>query len=191
MQSRKINPKLGGSKPASQIYFTGFKSHLKKHWYPLLEAYPCKFTNYKKKGTTTAVITSDDFLVTAPTDTLIEEFSTILKKNTQSKISDPLNILRLYYPPKNDGPTHISQPALVSKSLHKSYMHVCNSKPTPLPKNTKFDPSPTSPELPSAHKEVFQSIIGDLRYPADSTRPDISFSSALLARHTAIPQPTT
>lgn len=48
---------------------------------------------------------------------------------------------------KNNGPTHIGQPALIEKYLMTEEMEDCNAKPSPLPKNTQLQPTPTSTSL--------------------------------------------
>lgn len=76
---------LYGSNTASQIYFAGLQVHL-KNGYTALQADPCIFTKNDAKGTKTAGITTEDLLITAPTEHLIEELTTMLK-STQSGTS--------------------------------------------------------------------------------------------------------
>lgn len=77
----KLNLNLYGSKPASHIYFTGLTAHLQKHGFAALHSDPCVFTKKTINGTITAGVTTDDFLVSAPTDNLIDTFTATLKKN--------------------------------------------------------------------------------------------------------------
>lgn len=75
----KLLLNLYGSKPDAHTYFEVLATHLKSHGYHALNAYPCVFTKTTPKGSITAVITTDDFLLSAPTLTLIESFTAMLK----------------------------------------------------------------------------------------------------------------
>lgn len=57
----------------------------------------------------------------------------------------------------------------------------------PLSKNTKLETIPSCHALLTNQIEIFQSIIGDLRYLEHSTQPNILFATARLARHTDKP----
>ena len=60
-------------------------------------------------------------------------------------------------------------------------MTTCNPKPTPLPCKTNLDEASKSETLTSPQATLFRQIIGDLRYVADSTRPDIHLAVNKLA----------
>lgn len=82
---------------------------------------------------------------------------------------------------------HTSQPTLLVKAFERAGISDPNIRTSPLPKYPDFDPSPPS-LLPSAtNRPTFRSLLGDLRYPADCTRPDITFCTARLARHITAP----
>lgn len=66
-------------------------------------------------------------------------------------------------------------------------MEDSNTNPTPLPKNALLSTEHNSTPLTKQEKEMFQSLIGYMRYMDDSTKPQISFATYLLARQTAVP----
>lgn len=81
---------LYGSKPASQIYFTGRKAHLIQNGYTPLQADPCTFAKRIKQYTTTDGTTTDDFLVTALNHKIIDEFKhMITRKYTVRDLGEP------------------------------------------------------------------------------------------------------
>ena len=66
-------------------------------------------------------------------------------------------------------------------------MDDCNPRKTPFADNSPIDsPSPEDTERPEL-KEQFQKTIGELRYIADSTRPDIFYAVNRLAQATHNP----
>lgn len=66
-------------------------------------------------------------------------------------------------------------------------MSQANHRTTPLPKSPHFDDECNEQQLNNDEAENYRALIGDLRYLADSTRMDIAFATARLARHTAKP----
>lgn len=69
----------------------------------------------------------------------------------------------------------------------KATLQDSNPKYTPLPKHADFGPTPTGPDLLEEATQHYQSIIGDLRYLADSTRIYNEFETSRPARHAAKP----
>lgn len=103
----KLILNLYGSKPASIIYFTGLQSHLKANGYNPLQTDPCVFTKTTHQGTVTAGITTDDFLISAPSNKLIDEFSHMLKKIHRQGSRSPYDVPRLdNTPPRNRSHAH-------------------------------------------------------------------------------------
>lgn len=78
---------------------------------------------------------------------------------------------------------HISQPTIIAKYLERAGLTQCNTRLTPLPKNSNFDNDQTSSPLAAPERLLYQSLLGVLRYLADSTRLYISFAVARVVQH--------
>lgn len=182
----KLN--LYGSKPACNIYHQGLDKHLQAHGYYPTEADPCLYTKTTSSGCVLIAVTIDDFLVTAPAQSDIDQFATVLRiKYTVKDLRTPTRYLGWSITRKGTGPIHISQPSLITKILTSNNMADDNPRSTPLPKNADYDDSNSSPQLPPSDTERFQSTLGDIRYLADGTRPDIAYAASRLAKHTHKP----
>lgn len=86
------------------------------------------------------------------------------------------------------GPIHISQVVLISKPLQKVGLTGSKARSKSLPKNLQFDEARQAPPLSAPTKQLFQYLLGDLRYLADSTRLNIAFAVSRLAQ--PLMQPT-
>lgn len=85
------------------------------------------------------------------------------------------------------GPIYASQPILVDKSIATAGLTDATTRTSPLPKHTSVHPLDSATPLTTTQQLTFKSSLGDLRYLADCTRPDISFATSHLARHTHAP----
>lgn len=84
-------------------------------------------------------------------------------------------------------PIHLSHPALIAKLIELSGLrdvNICNSA---LPKQPDFVSHSLPPPLSATDQLIYQSLLGDLRYLAASTHPDIAFATARLTHHIARP----
>jgi len=132
-------------------------------------------------------VTLDDFLVVASHPDQMEAFNSMLtskyKIKRLYKPSSYLNWNVQHYP---DGSIHISQPQPIQALLDKYQMNDANIRSTPLPHKANFDLTTTP--LPPHQRKEYESIIGSLRYLADSTRLDIAYAIGKLAQFTHQPQ---
>lgn len=71
---------LYGSRPAAHIYYQDLDTHLIEHGFNPMQSDPCVFLNNALNCTTTVGITTDDFLVSKPTEHLITYFRKILQE---------------------------------------------------------------------------------------------------------------
>ena len=120
----------------------------------------------------------DDFTVTATTQALLDEFANVLTTAyTIKRLGEPHALLGWTVQRTANGALHISQPTATACILRKAEMHVANGKPTPYQDGVRLH-GPTDQDEPlSNHSQLkeYQQILGDLRYIADSTPPDIYF----------------
>lgn len=75
-----LRKNLYGSITVSHIYTKGLRQHLKHHNFKQIEADPCIYSTYYNQGTFIISNTTDDFLITEPTNALIDKFPQILKR---------------------------------------------------------------------------------------------------------------
>ena len=75
----------------------------------------------------------------------------------------------------------ISQTRYIESLLERHQMQNCNSVPTPFPVGTVTAPEEHDPVIPNIHR--YQSIVGELMYLANMTKPDISYTVGQLARY--------
>ena len=72
-----------------------------------------------------------------------------------------------------NGDIHASQPNAIQYVIKKADMDMANSKPTPYnTKTTLHGPTEDDEPLPKITK-IYQQLLRDIRYIADSTRPDL------------------
>ena len=67
-------------------------------------------------------------------------------------------------------------------------LSTANPKPSPYNYNTDLSPPQDSEDTAPVKQENYRAIVGELRFLADCTRPDIAFLTASLAR--ALSRPT-
>lgn len=107
----RLRLNLYGSKPSG---YTGLSENLTSHFYTPHEAYPCLFTKHVKNGSTTAGITTDDFLITAPNEELINAIQNMLStKHKVRNLGPPETYLGWTIQKTGTGPIHNSQPDLI------------------------------------------------------------------------------
>lgn len=170
------------------IYFTGLAQHLQKHGFTNLQSDQCLYQKGHPAGKLLIGITTDDFLVSFSNDALIDSFrDTLALKYKVRELGSPTSYLGWSIARHGNGPVHISQPHLIDKAVTKAGLTDANPRCSPLPRNPNLDYKCTTPSLTKTQHDFFQSLIGDLRYLADSTRMDIAFATSRLARHTNAP----
>lgn len=130
----------------------------------------------------------------APTSTLLNEFRDMLSaKHTVKYLVPPTDYLRWTTTRTDTGPIHAAQPTLIAKSLALASLSEANACNPPLPMNPDLAPYPPALPLTEIETLTCKYILGHLRYLADCTRPDITFSTALvfeLARYMSAPTTT-
>lgn len=114
------------------------------------------------------------FYVTASDPAMITTLYQRLKQKYRIKrLGPPTQYLNWNMQRSPDGSIHISQGHTISSILEKLCMSDCNTKQTPLPEKLNDSADNDTEPLPARLSDKFRRTIGDLRYIADSTRPDI------------------
>ena len=177
----KLIGNLYGTPPASYIYFEALTKFLKTSGYKQANSDPCLFFNNTRKGNIFVTVTIDDFFVAASTTALIDKFySTLKSRYTIRRLGEPKLFLNWRIERFLNGSIHISQPHTIRAILAKHKLQDCNPKPTPY---ADVNSSATKTSAPLTHEKTltFRQTVGELRYLADSTRPDIAHAVSRLA----------
>lgn len=140
-------------------------------------------------GDVIAAIAIDDFLVTAQNNRAMDEFYNVMKTRYNIKrLGRPRRYLGWHCHYKKDGSIALSQRLLIDQTLQHANMINANGKSTPFPSDMEYHaPNKEDTYVPETLYKCRQ-LVGDLRYIADSTRPDIGFVVGRLG--TAMGQPT-
>ena len=145
---------------------------------------------YKHKGQDTIliVISMDDFLPIATHPTLIDELQRVFKgKYKVKRMENPTKYLNWTIRYTKEG-THISQPTHIDSVVSLLSQGQCNRKCTPYLDGVHMDPRTDTEAGRDDIAEMFGRVVGQIRYIADSTRPDIAFAATARAR--ALKKPT-
>jgi hypothetical protein len=145
---------------------------------------------------------TDDFLVTAPTDAHLDALARPLLANWQITIqrlssrspivqrgpalpdlAAPASIQHVGLKVERlpDGGIKLSNPKTVAALLHEHGLSEC--APAVLPHKISADACLARPGEPMADPTRYRSIVGSLRFLADSTHPLIAFTVGVLGRH--------
>lgn len=151
--------------------------------YHSTEADPCVLHKHIGHYFIIIAVFSDDFIAATNHKPVMTNFTEAM----QSKYGS--NLKRLGFPAKNLGweihhtPSHgvLRCQELLSKTV---LSHACMAetidKPTPYPSRTILHPTlPNEPPITDHHAN-YRQLVGDLRYLADTTRPDLAMAASKL-----------
>lgn len=173
---------LYGSTIEGNVYTEGLYKHLLSIGFTISHEDPRLVFKQDAQGTTIAAIANDDFLVTATSDAHIDElFSGLRSKYDIIDLGTPECFLNWNVTKNTQGEYHISQATAKQGILHRMGYVDCHGKHTPLPAKPDFDEDRTTLPLNPKDATDYRSILGQLRYLADSTRLDIAFATSKLA----------
>ena len=148
----------------------------------------CLLTKQTTTGPVHICLSMDDFLVASPDRTRIDEFHELLKsKYNVKELGNPTSYLGWNVTHAPNGAVHIFQSSFVHTVLERHQMTGCRPTKSPLPYRANLAVPEGTPTLPDERAQEFRSIIGDLRYLADSTCPDIAHATSRLAKHMCAP----
>lgn len=172
---------LWGGRSAGNHYICALFRHLTQYGYEQSDTDCCMFSKISAGGTIAMAITVDDFLVVASTKELVDTFYTQMStKYSLKRLGKPRDYLGWNIEFADDGAITISQPALAKVTIENANMAFCNGCKTPYINTTELH-SPTADDIHMpASIDNYRQIVGDLRYLADSTRPDLTYITAKL-----------
>lgn len=172
---------LYGNPSGTFYYIEGLMAFLRKMHAQLNEAESCLVRLQMQAGTVIAAVAIDDFIVAAENTKAMDQFYAAMKERYDIKrLGRPGRYLGWHCHYTADGRVALSQRLLIDKTLKGAGMLNCNGKRTPFPADTPYHaPDNDDDHLPDT-VDLYRKLVGELRYIADSTRPDITFVTGRL-----------
>lgn len=178
----RLRLNLYGTTTAGHRFSTALCDFLTKHGYQQSSFDQCLFLKQSKHGPILVAVSMDDFLICSPRSTDTNEFKNLLATKYRIKhLGRPTKYLGWDISQSDKGGLIISQGQYITHILEKHGMHNSNARTAPAC-HRQTNHSDTSSKLSIEDTTAFQSLVGDLRYLADCTRPDIAHIAAELAR---------
>ena len=177
-----------GTPAAAHIYTTELHAHLKKHGYTQMRSDLSLFTGKAGKHMLIVAISMDDFLPCATDKKLIDElYNTLSMKYKVKRMGRPTSYhnWKIQYDHKG---IHISQPTHIDSVVELLSQEGCNHRSTPYLDGISMDPPTKEENMRADIAKIYGKAVGEIRYIADSARPDIAFAAPTLAR--ALMKPT-
>jgi hypothetical protein len=176
---------LYGLKQAGREWNIELDRKLRKRKYARLRSDPCVYI----------FRTNDDFVIITVwvDDMLLFATTTELKNKAIKDVESEWEITNLGTPIKIVGielaitpdMISISSSAYIDQILAREGLEKCNSVSTPLDPNIMLEPNPDGNI--GNRSNSFASLLGELQYIANATRPDIAYAVNRLASYTANP----
>jgi hypothetical protein len=180
-----------GLKQSGRIWYQRFKSEMLNLGFVTAEIAPCLFI--KQAGTEFIILAIyvDDISIFG-TRKITSETVDLLKRTFEMKdVGQPNFCLGIQFEYLTDG-IFIHQSTYTRKLLKQFNMDKCHPVTTPMEQRS-LDPNKdifkkcTENELTLGPEKPYLSVIGGLMFLGNQTRPDISFSVNMLARHSSKP----
>lgn len=164
--------------PSGKFYYVqGLLDHLRKMQANLNQAEACLVRVQMPAGSVIAAIAVDDFLVTAETNEAMDQFTQALKvKYDIKRLGRPQRYLARHCHYEEDGSVALSQRLLIDQALTHAGILDANGKMTPYPAKVGYHALDESDHKMPESLDKYRQLVGELRYIADSTRPDIAFA---------------
>lgn len=184
----KLN--LYGNPSGTYYYVDGLLEYLRQVHAQMNQAEVCLIRIEMEEGVLIMAVAVDDFLVTASNAKVMDEFYHVMKaKYDIKRLGRPRRYLGWHFHYAEDGSIALSQRGLIDKTLQDADMLMANGKHTPYPTNESYHPPSTEDTEQPETRDKYMQIIGDIRYIADSTRPDLAYVAGRLGA--AMSRPTT
>jgi hypothetical protein len=170
---------LYGSKQAALLWYNHLCYVLKQFGFQRLVHEPCCFKVEKESGVLIVCVYVDDLLITGSSTTVVAEFKKHLSDNFEKikDLDDMPRYLGLSVTRMDNGQIALSQEEYVDELLEKYGLTERSPYNTPLPTDLEKYMEPGDGSVPPV-----MDVVGQLRYLADRTRPNIGYATSFLAR---------
>lgn len=163
------------------MYSREFHGHLNKHGYQQMQTDTSLFIKNTHKGIILIGISMDDFPRIASDHPHRRLVHNTPKKYSVKRIGRPTKYINWTVQCGREC-IHLSQPDHINSVAARMSQQECNPKSTPYLDGTNMDPPADNEPMRAEIAETYGKAIGEIRYIADSTRPDIAFAATALAR---------
>ena len=185
----KLEKSMYGAKQAGEIWGSVLDERLKGFGFVPSKLDGRLYIFSRNEVFIIVVIVVDDLAFASNSVSLMSEFKTCLSAEFDVKLYGKLTSFIGWNISYHSDGIKIDQRGYAKDILEQSGMLYANPTATPLPKNADLSPANENDYLLSEKNHAaYRSIIGGLLYLATCTRPDLSFSVSVLARH--LHQPT-
>ena len=170
-----LNKSLYGLKQSGRVWNDTLSNSLKKFNMVQSDYDPCLYTS----KTTILLVYVDDILIGGNSNNLIKHLDNNFKIKNLGIVNQFLNVKFTYHNDK----IILNQTNYINELLIKYNMIGCNPTNTPLIKSNDDGAKLTIEKI-----SLYQQIIGNLIYLANSTRPDLLFCTSYLSRFMTNPK---
>ena len=185
----KVTGNMYGAKQACSTFTRGLSQHLEMHNFTRLSSESCTFLLRSKTHPDNFVffvITIDDFLVVSNCSRLRETAKQQLESKYVIKDLGPVKHILGWKVNRDNTGIHVSQPAYIATLLQNFGLTGAKPASSPVASDILNTTKHLSEPLDTS-KFNYTSLVGSLRYLADSTRPDISYITGFLGRYSHNP----
>ena len=176
---------LYGLKQSGREWNIELDKKLKQLGFTPLRSDPCAYV--RRDGDNLEIITVwvDDLLLFATSEDLMNKMkSEIQSEWTVTDMGDPQKIIGIEIT-RSDDSIMISQQQYIENILRREGMLDANPVSMPMDPNIPIGPNPDGNE--GSRSNSYASLLGELQFLSNATRPDISYTVNRLAAYTANP----
>jgi hypothetical protein len=182
----KLKRNLYGLVKASRNWFLKLSAIYERLGFKQSKYDPCLFL----RKDIIIVLYTEDCLIYARDTKYIDSFVKTLRDNYKLTLNDPYPIddfLGIHFSHQDNGELHMSQTGLIDAVIESAHIPKCRLKNTPTPAATAI--LHADPEgLARQEYWNYPSVIGQLNYLAQNSRPDIQFAVHQCARFSKEPK---
>ena len=185
----KVILNVYGTPSGGYYYLNGATKFLKANGFKQSHNDPCIFIKVIGNCFIIVCLNIDDFLVAAKKRELIDTlFKALAKKYKIERLGFPQTYLGWKVTRDKHGSIHLSQPNYAKSLVETMALHQANPRSTLYnPGQDIHAPNDEDEFIGSEQAEVYRKAVGELRYLADCTRPDLAFIASKLASTIARP----
>ena len=156
-----------------------------KHKFCHLRSDPCAYIHKGEDDFEIITVWVDDLMLFASSVELIQQMKTDLQSEWEmTDLGEPAKIVGIEIT-RADGKITIAQKKYVENILKREGMEDANHVAMPMDPNIKLQLNPDGNE--GNRSNSFAKLLGELRFLANTTRPDIAYAINRLAAYTANP----
>ena len=182
-----LHKALYGLKQAARLWHHTLEKFLTSNNFTISWADPSLFMHWNSGLVVLVIIYVDDIMITGNDEPFMKEFISTLKKTFMVRDCQGTGKFLGISIEEKDGFVKLHHDGMIQRILKFFGMSECIPSSVPLPKGTDLFAS-NAGSVNCKDEKPFQQLVGALLHLSNTTRPDISYAAAYLARH--MQQPT-